>query len=231
MTIKFNLLPKKDAERVRANRQRSIGLVVVAAVLGGLAFLYMGQLARANMAENRLEEAQAELSELNAEVAALSEYQQLKDERRAANEVIVAALGAEISLADLIDSVGAGTPPNSWYQSWQLALHPQPQKPLGSEPLTLGRLTLVGTNTQQTAPGVRSLVDTLGTVEGFANVFVASLTEVEPDRFANSNGNEVDFHVELDLTGERLTGRYLNGLPEALTVAADLDGTDTETDQ
>lgn len=221
--INFNLLPKKDAEKARITRQRNLAVIIVIAVVGGLSALYVAQLGRVALAENRLANEQETLDGLNNEIAALGEFEELRDDHRMSQDVIAATMATEVSLADLIDSVGAATTRNSWYDNWTLVLHPEADRPLGSDVNTVGRLTLAGTDVQQTAPGVRSLVDLLNTVEGLTNVFVTSVTQVGEDTYSNQTGDEVDFQIELDLTEERFTGRYANGLPADLAVFSGID--------
>jgi Tfp pilus assembly protein PilN len=229
--IKFNLLPKANAQRNVEVRKRNLAILSVLVVVGLLGAGYATQLARSAAAQSTLESAQTELGGLQAQVRDLQPYADLRDDRDTADRVIATVLAGEVSMVHLLESVGEATPRSSWYRSWQVSLSSELDRPLGSEEHTLGRLTLTGTETNESSPGVRNLVVALSGVTGTSNTFLSSVQKVSEDTYTNQTDTEVDFSVELDLTEERLTGRYANGMPAELLADIEAPVDDVEDNQ
>lgn len=212
MSVRVNLLPREAAERNQAVRQRAglgIAAVVLLALLGLLYFLRVNE---ANDVQARLETEQAVVAELQAELAALAEYRELAQRRDDAIALLSAALAPETSYAGVLQDVAAVFPDDAELSALTVTTLDveggAATAELGDVRIPYGEVTAVGRTLAQFAPGVERLLLDFGKVAAFTEVFLTSSVLDEDEAVA--------FTVEIDLGQEIRTGRYAQGLPEAL---------------
>lgn len=210
MNTRVNLLPREIEERNERRRELAgLGLagVVLLALLAGA---YIWQRAQVADAQAVLDETQAEVSAREAELATLEEFQELQQRSAAAEDLLAAALGEEVSFAGILQDVAAVFPPDSDLSSlsFQLVTEDGAQEDLGAVRLSIGDVTLVGRTVSGHAPGVERLLLELAKVAAFDNIFFSQAT--------TDNQGATAFTVELDLGEEARTQRYVDGLPEDL---------------
>lgn len=213
MSVRVNLLPRDVQHRAAAGRQRAaiaagFGLLVIA--LGAVWFWQGTQL---DDAEAELAAEEQELQRLQGEERALGEFRELDSRRAAAAQTLQAALGGEFSLAGILQDVAAVMPTDVELETMTFSYAAEPTVTLGDLRPALGTLAFTGRTISGHAPGLERLLIELDKVAAFADVYFSNSTLEVIENFA---GEVVAFSVEVDLGPEVLTGRYVDGLPEAL---------------
>lgn len=209
MSVRVNLLPQSVAEKQAAARQRGgliLGGVALLAALGAVTLWQNSQIADA---EQRRDDQQAVLAALQADERQLSEFSELQQRTRAAEEQLRTALGGEASLAGILQDIAAVMPSDAELESLTLTLAPDAAEP-GIEALQLGTLQAVGRSLNDHAPGLERLLLEFDKVAAFHDLFFTSSVLQDPEEPYPT------FTVEAQLGPEVLTGRYQDGIPEGL---------------
>lgn len=210
MSIRVDLLPEDIERRERARRNRALlalaGLVFVA-ILGGLYFL---QVSRVNDAQERLEQAQRDRDDLQAEVNELSEFADLGQRLEQSNQLLTTTMGGEASFAGILQDAAAVMPNDAALTTLSVTLAEGEAQPaeVGEAQPTFGQITGSGETLEGHAPGVERFLLAFEKVAAFFNIFLSNST-IDEEGIAT-------FQFEFDLGPEILTGRYDDGLPEAL---------------
>ena len=210
MSVRVNLLPSETAERQAASRQRLAvagGFVLLLVLLGGV---YLFQVNRVSDARDELAAEQAEVEELEAEVAALAEFEELRQRRGEVQEAIRTTLAGEVGMAGILQDLAAVMPDDAQFDTLSVNIGEEALDPATGRP-TLGAFAANGQTLTSHAPGVERLLLSLDKISAFLDLHVGSsaLTDEEDEDIAT-------FNVEGRLGDEVLTGRYLEGLPEEL---------------
>jgi Tfp pilus assembly protein PilN len=218
MSVRVNLLPQSAKERSRAARARGLmgaGALVLLLALGGLYWL---QVSRVNDREATLAAEQATVRQLEDEVVQLAAFEDLEERRERADQLLVTAMGSEVSFAGLLQDVAAVTPSSTWLESFGIHMEEAPTTPLGATRPTVGRITSAGVDASSHAPGLERFMLELDKVHAFDNVFFTNSTVVGDEErvFVGGDGDESTFSLELDLGTEAMTRRYSYGVPEEL---------------
>lgn len=207
MSVRVNLLPGEVAERNRQARQRTAMGAAALGLVALLAVLYVFQLNRVGNARDELAAEEARVAELEAEVADLQEFQDLRARQAAADTLLATAFGDEVSMAGVLQDLAAVYPSDAQLEELTIALS-EPSAQLGAVRVALGRLTASGATLGGHAPGLERLLLELDKVAAFSNVFFSSSTQSEEGVAA--------FTLDVDLGEEIRTRRYVDGLPEEL---------------
>lgn len=210
MSVRVNLLPQEIEERNERRRELA-GLGVAGVVLLALlAGAYVWQRSQVADAQAALDEAQAEVASREQELATLVEFEELQQRSTAAEALLVAALGDEVSFAGILQDVAAVFPPDAELSSLAINLRTDAdaEEVLGAVRRSIGDVALVGRTTAGHAPGVERLLLELAKVAAFDNIYFSQAT--------TDNADATSFTVELDLGEEARTQRYVDGLPEEL---------------
>lgn len=212
---RVNLLPREAEER-EAGRRAMAGLVVAGLLfLAVLAGLFFFQNSRVNDAKDRLETARAERDEAQAEVRELQAYADLEDRRDLMTEVVQTTMSAEASIAGVLQDVAAVMPNEAALTSLTVSILPAPEE--GEEfdfgGPAYGRILGQGETLRGHAPGVERFILELDKIAAFFNIFVSSSTLETGE---NVPIDITTYSFEAELGPEVFTGRYLDGLPEAL---------------
>lgn len=218
MSVRVNLLPEVTRKRARAGRQ-VVGFVLAGLVLlGALGGLYWLQTQRISEREEELARERDRLAELDADVAALGEFADLETRAFVVDQVIVAGLGDEVTLAGALQDLVAILPPTAWLENFAVTIEDEPLFALGAERSAVGRLSMTGIDLDSHAPGLEQVLLDLERMAGFSNPIVvsAALLGDEAEDFVGATGDEVRFSLEVDLGPELRTERYTDGLPEEL---------------
>jgi Tfp pilus assembly protein PilN len=209
MSVRVNLLPREAVEKQSAARQRNGvagGALVLVALLG---LLYWWQVSRVNDARDELAIEQARVDELQAEVNALSEFDELQRRRNEADESIETVLSDEVTVAGILQDLAAVMPNDAQLDTLAVTLG-QVDAPDGTASNAVGNFNLTGKTLTSHAPGVERLLLSLDKIVSFTDLFVNSSTLEDPeDTVAN-------FSVEGNLGPEVRTERYRDGLPQEL---------------
>lgn len=209
MSVKVNLLPQESKRDAAAQQQRvgaGIAGLVLIGLLGG-AWYY--QQTRIDDAEQRLAEQQQVLADRQARQGELAVYAELRAEREAADQKIIASLGGEISAAGIMQDLALVFPPNAELSDMQFTVtDPTQAAPAGATRIRYGTLSLSGRTLAGHAPGLEGLLLDIERIAANSNVFFTTATLDQDDAIA--------FEIEVDLGEEVLTGRYAQGLPEEL---------------
>lgn len=209
MSVRVNLLPGEVAERNRVARQRAGLAAGAVAFVGLLGVVYLVQANRVGDARALLEERQAQIAELESEVAELQEFGELEQRAQLADQVLAGALGEEASVAGVLQDLAAVFPSDAELDSLAVTIQPVAAAPaLGGLRPVAGSLTAAGRTLRGHAPGLERLLLELEKVAGFENTFFASSMLDE--------AGVSTFTIDLSLGDTVRTRRYADGLPEEL---------------
>ena len=213
MSVRVNLLPSEALERQRASRQRALAGLAALLLLVLLAGVYWWQNSRIQDARSELATEEERVSELQAEVDGLREFDELRARLTDAEETLAAVLANEVTLAGILQDLAAVTPPDAQIDDLTASIGATDEERLGAEGPSVGAFTINGQTVTSHAPGVERLLLSLGKVASFQELFVESsiLEELE-----GVDEPVVSYTVDGRIGSEVLTGRYLDGLPEDL---------------
>lgn len=209
MSVRVNLLPQETSARQAAARQRVALAAAGVVILAGLGATTVWQNGRVADANDRLADEQAVLSALQADEAQLHEFADLEARLAESDELIVQALGSEVSFAGVLQDVAAVMPSDAQLDSLTITVDPA-NASSGVETTSLGTLVAVGRSLNDHAPGLERLLLELDKVVAFHDLFFSSSVLEDPELPYPT------FTVEAQLGPEILTGRYLDGVPEGL---------------
>lgn len=205
---RVNLLPDEQKRR-DAQGRRTAGLAagfgVLVLAIGGV---YYWQVTRVNDAQAVVDEEQAELQALQAEQAELQNFAELRTLREEGDATIVAALGAEVSVAGILQDTASVMPPDAQLDALTVTVSGLTEPGLGDERAAWGTMTMSGQTRLGHAPGLERFLLEFDKIAAFSDLY-----------FSNSTVDErgvSTFSATLELGPEVLTNRYVNGLPEEL---------------
>lgn len=206
--VRVNLLPD-DVRRRNVESRRNLGIAagfgVLLLAIGGV---YYWQTTRVDEAQAVVDEEQETLTALQAELASLQEYEELRELRAEGDDVLRTALGLEASIAGIMQDIASVMPPDSQLDSLTLSLTDPTPGDLGATREAYGSLVMSGQTRLGHAPGLERFLLEFDKIAAFSDLY-----------FSNSTLDErgvSSFTSEADLGSEVLTGRYLEGLPEVL---------------
>jgi hypothetical protein len=110
MSVRVNLLPEATKARGRAAQQRFIGLGAAVLLLLVLAGVWFWAVQQRSDAEDRLADEQAETAALRSERGELTAFEDLAQQREENEELLVAALSDEVSIAGVLQDVAVVMP-------------------------------------------------------------------------------------------------------------------------
>lgn len=207
-TVRVNLLPDTVRRRESANRRNAfigVGFVGLLALIGAGYWLAVQDV---NTAQAELDEEQATLSALRADLASLQEFSELRDLREQGDRMLQSALGAEASAAGILQDLATVMPGTAQLNSLAINLSGPNQNASGMRSLTWGSVSMSGETLHGHAPGLERFLLEMDKIAAFSDLY-----------FSNSTVDERDvssFSASANLGPEILTGRYANGLPEDL---------------
>jgi Tfp pilus assembly protein PilN len=204
MSVRVNLLPEATKQRDRAAQQRSIAALAGVVLLAGLGGVYLWQSSQVSQAEDQLLAEQDRTSQLRGEQAELIAFEELADRRERSDEILISALGDEVSLAGVLQDVAAVMPADTQLETFAVNI-PSPSDP---ETDAVGTLSLTGKTLASHAPGVERVLISLDKVVSFREAYLNSSTLDEDD------GRIATFSLDGQIGSEAETDRYADGLPE-----------------
>lgn len=210
-SVRVNLLPEATKQRGRESRQRTVavsGLVAVVAMLGAG---YWYQLQRVDDAAQQRDLAAEAVSLRSAEVAELAAYADLQSRVDQADGALTTALGDEISVAGVMQDIAFVTPPDTALTGIDITVVEDVVGIDGQQVQpSLARLQVSGETLARHAPGVEGVLREFDKLQWFFDPYLshAEVDQEDPDILV--------FQFEVDLDESALTGRYVDGLPEAL---------------
>lgn len=209
MSVRVNLLPQESYARQVATRQRSMlvgGFLLLLLLLG---LLYAWQLNRVGDARDELVAEEERTQQLDAEVAALDEFDDLRARHDEAQQTLRTTMAAEASFAAMLQDLAAVMPSDSQVDTLNLSVGDEGSDEATGQP-TVGTFTATGRTLASHAPGVERMLLSLDKVSAFVDLYVTGSTLDEPD------DDIASFTLEGRLGTEVLTRRYDDGLPEDL---------------
>lgn len=213
-TVRVNLLPREYVERARARRtvQYTIGAVLLfVAILGGLYFLRMAEVWRA---EEAREEASFQVARLDSELAQLSEYRQLADLLENRRALLASAMEKDIAFSTMLNNLSLVFPANASLTTFTVTAAGPVVATEGE--ITFGEAAATGEFTgysiERFSPGVETVIVDLDRTPSFFNAFVTSAAEDELE-----GTGVTTFTGTVGLDSGAYTGRYADGLPPEVT--------------
>lgn len=206
MSVRVNLLPEATKQHDRASQQRSLAALAGVVLLAGLGGVYLWSSSQVNQAGEQLIAEQNRTSELRGEQAELVAFQELADRRDLSHDILVTALGDEVSFAGVLQDVAAVMPMDTQLETFAVSI------PTVADPASegVGTLSVTGKTLASHAPGVERVLLSLDKIVSFRNAYLNSSTLDENDeRIAT-------FSLDGQIGVEAETGRYANGIPEEL---------------
>ena len=210
MSVRVNLLPEATKQRGQAKQQR-----VVAAAVAGLLVLALGGIwlwanNQVRQAEDQLAAEQSVTAGLRADQAELVAFRDLATRSDTAQETLRAALAGEVSLAGLLQDLAAVLPDDAQFDTLSITLVPATEA--GESDERAGSLTISGRTLTAHAPGVERLLLSLDKIATLEDLFMTSSSLDQETAEEGVAAFTVDGQVSLNAR----TGRYAEGLPEAL---------------
>ena len=209
MSVRVNLLPRETYARQLASRQRGLAGIAALCLLLVLGGVYWWQLARVSDAADELAVEEARVADLQAEVAALTEFDELQVRHEEAESAMRATLQGEVTFAGLLQDVAAVMPADSQMDSLSITIEPSNEDEAPGA-TAVGTFTATGQTLTSHAPGVERLLLSLDKVASFSDLFVNSST------LGDAEQDIASFSIEAEIGPEVMTGRYADGLPEEL---------------
>ncbi|MGI8575665.1 MAG: PilN domain-containing protein [Egibacteraceae bacterium] len=214
--VKVNLLPPEIAERQRAKKITTLSVALVAVwifVLGGLYMLKLSDVAAA--AETR-DQAQAEVVELQAELATLEPVRQLAERLDTHNTLLASAMANEISWARVLNDLSLAFPANASLTSLTASVQAEAEGEVAAAPVEgapdfgaeVAQLGFTGYSVERYAPGVESVLVDFAEARGFFHSYLAAANEAEI-----GETEVTDFNGSVELNRKAYTNRYADGLP------------------
>ena len=204
MSVRVNLLPEATKQRDRASQQRSIAALAGVVLLAGLGGVYLWQSSQVSQAEDQLAAEQLHSSQLRGEQAELVAFQELADRRDRSTEVLQTTMGAEVSLAGILQDVALVMPPDTELETLGVTLA-QPE--IDGTP-TVGTLSVTGRTLTAHAPGVERVLLALDKIVSLKEPYMNSSTLQDTDE------RVAVFSIDSLIGSEAATRRYVDGLPE-----------------
>jgi hypothetical protein len=217
ITARVNLLPPEIGRRSQQRRLLAVTAGALAVYVALLGLLYTAKLGRVEAARQERDTAQAEVTRLQGEVLALAEFRDLALRLEERERVLTAAMGAEVSVARILNDLSLAFPGTASMRSLNLALASTSTPaadgaapaPSPSDSRTVGSLTFEGYSVERYAPGVESLLLNVEQVSSFQSPYVAAAQEEQ------IGSTEVTgFSGTVDIDEDAYTRRYAAGLPE-----------------
>ena len=213
MSARVNLLPREIEERARARRTTSWVIGGVAAYAALLGLLYIAKLNAVSSAESERDEAQGEVTRLQAEVDSLAEYAEL-DQQVATKEVLLTTtMATEISWARVLNDLALTFPPNSSMVTF-VATTGEAADESGQAAATsasaesVAGVTFEGYSVDRLAPGVERVLLKFDDVETYFNSYLTEAQDVQRGRTTVTQ-----FNGTFQLNDGAYTQRYAEGLP------------------
>lgn len=214
MSVNINLLPEEERLRARERRRAGITTVVVllfAVALGGIYFLKDGAV---DNARERRDAAQQQVAELRAEVASLQQFADLAAQLQTGNDLLAFAMGGEVSVARLLNDLALSFPSSASLTNFTMELLGEQDAAQAGEidpGAAVAAMTYTGYSVERFAPGVEVVLLDLSRIPGLTSTFLQTAADTDIGDVGVTN---FDGRARLD---ERVrTGRYADGLPEAL---------------
>lgn len=218
--LRVNLLPESVRERQRQRRATMITVGAVAAWVLVLGVVYGVKQADVNAARLARDEAQAEVTRLQGEVAELREFGELAQRLDAREALLAEAMSAEISYARLLNDLALSFPQTASLKT--VAISRSGEDADGGDSGSADTDTSVvdfqdqavasadftGYSVEQFAPGIERMLLDFENVRSFFNTYLSTATDVE-----RGNTEVTQFEASVNLTEEAYTDRYREGLP------------------
>jgi len=168
MSVKVNLLPQESKRDAQQSQQRAVAAGVFVLFLAGLGGVYLWQQGTIDDANETLAAEQNELQMLQAREGELAPYAELQARAQATVGRLELALGAEVSVAGVMQDVATVFPSDAELSSLALNFTDPRQPALGGSRPVVGDLQIAGFALQGHAPGVERLLlslDSLGSLD------------------------------------------------------------------
>ncbi len=206
MSVRVNLLPEATKQRGRANQQRLTAALAAGVLLLALGGVWWWASSQVRQAEDRLAAEQAVSAGLRAEEAELVAFRDLANRLDQAEEVLVASLADEVSLAGVFQDLAAVMPEDAQIDTLAVNLQGVPERTD-----VIGNLVITGRTLTSHAPGVERMLLSLEKITTFGELFLNSSTldQEQEDPVAT-------FSLEGAVRAEARTDRYVTGLPGEL---------------
>lgn len=224
---RVNLLPQAFLIERRRRTVALVGGLLLIAYLAALGGIYAFKLDSVADAQVRRDAVETEVVALQGDLARLEEYQTLLAGVDARESLLTTAMDAEVSWARVLGDLAlafdrkssltaltasvvdeeaaaagvivggdAATP------SADAAIEPDPTDPIGE-------IAFAGYSVDRFAPGVRDVLAEFDAADGFVNSYLSLASDDE-----RGDSQVTTFEGSFELTGDALTHRYDDGLPE-----------------
>lgn len=216
MSVRVNLLPRADTARTSAKRQWAFVGVGALVLLAVLAVLLVLQLRQVDDARDQLAAEQGIVASLRAEEAALQAYADLDQRIGLAQQRVVTALGAQATMAGVLQDLALVMPSNAAITTMSVNLSASGQPTFGPQGPIHGSVSMSGEALTGHAPGVERVLLALDQVAAFRDVYftTSTLDESAAELLDDQDGELAVFNVDLNLGPEVLTRRFVNGVTE-----------------
>jgi Tfp pilus assembly protein PilN len=167
--VGINLLPSDIKEKQTTEERFKFAVAGAVGLLVLLAIVTIFIRLQVSSAQNTLKVEQAKAADLRTQVAALHEFEEMKNTIDGAKTVLAAVLLNDVSWTRFLDDLDTHIPDDSWLTSINVTATPG-QTPLGD--LSLGTVQYQGS--VKTMPGLANWLDTMSGIKGLQFVYLSN---------------------------------------------------------
>lgn len=204
---RVNLLPGGERRVLSMGRLVVAGALVLLLLIGSLAVLTTQRDQEVTEAEDRLEAQQAVNQQLQAQIAELSEAEQLQAQAAEVRGLLAGITTADVAWSRVLREVASVIPGDVWLQS----LNGQVQADAASGQFG-GSLTVSGQGTD--FPAAAAWLQRLSTVPSFADLWVSDMSSSE-QTFGPFTVDGIDFTSTASITPAALSARAREAAEDA----------------
>jgi len=193
--VSINLLPS-DIKTKQATEQRfKIAVAVAAGLLVILGIITVFARLQISSAQRTLRDEQTKAADLRTQVAALHEFQEMKDTIDGTKTVLASVLQGDVSWTRFLDDLDTHIPDDSWLTNVSVTATPGTTA-LGD--VSLGTVQYAGN--VKTMPGLANWLDTMSGIKGLEFVYLSNGSK-------NSTDGVVTFTATANLNSSMLSQR------------------------
>jgi Tfp pilus assembly protein PilN len=214
---RVNLMPPEiaEAERFRQIQLALGGAIALVVLLVG--FLYWHEHSAVKAAQQSLDQAKAQQTSLQSQLASLQTVQQAGQEVAARQALLAQAMSPEVRWSYLLNDLSFAIPSNVWLTSMQVTETPPAPTTTpaaaGAAPVPIGSITFAGVGFKH--DDVAAWLDALAKLKDFTSPMFTSSTE------SNIGGHpDVQFGSTAVLNSNALSNRYTMSAMQAGTSPA-----------
>lgn len=236
------LLPSRYADARRARRVTQVSIITGTLALSTIALASALIWRHTQELQVERDVLQARVDTLNAQQAALKEFQDQANKLNKVNNDLKAVMSSEVSWARMLNDLSMTVPPTTTLEGFSATIIPEAAANVASTvdpslvpsdsksedpnaepkpPVSIGDISIEGYSIEKYSPGVETVLARFDEVLSYSDVFLSSTSKTQTEgviagQSASTNGEvaKSEFSTAIKIGPAALTGRYRDGLPE-----------------